>query len=104
MSEIPSVVSDTETVSPASKYHQFHPHIRSPRGSSAGKQRRCAWRFSRTGAPCGDLASVRTAGGLYLCPTHLTDWSRGVPAGDRRWVELATRTVVGGITHGQVLA
>lgn len=93
---------DVKTFSPTSKYHQSHPHIRSPRGAHAGKQRRCGWTFM-DGHPCGDLAMIRTAGGLHLCGDHLTDWSRGVPHGDRRWVDLMTGRVVGGITNGQVL-
>ena len=93
---------DAKMVSQTSKYHQSHPHIRSPRGPGAGKQRRCGWVFGDALA-CGDLATVRSAGGLYLCDRHLTDWSRGVPPGDRRWMVLATRVMVGGITHGQIV-
>lgn len=58
----------------------------------------CGWRFLR-GERCGDLATVRTAGGLHLCADHLTDWARGVYRPS--WVVLATGEMLGGITHGQ---
>jgi hypothetical protein len=61
----------------------------------------CEWTFAK-GPNCGATATVRTAGGLYLCADHLTDWARGVyrPC----WVDLATGLVSGGVTHGQTVS
>jgi len=60
----------------------------------------CEWTFL-AGGSCGDPATVRTAGGLYLCADHLTDWARGVYRPS--WVVLETGEIVGGITHGQTV-
>jgi hypothetical protein len=61
----------------------------------------CGWEFL-DGSRCGDLPTVRTAGGLYLCADHLTDWARGVYRPS--WVDLATGVVSGGVTHGQTVS
>lgn len=60
----------------------------------------CGWRFLR-GELCGASPTVRTAGELYLCADHLTDWARG--SYRPSWVILATGEVMGGITHGQTI-